>query len=148
MSFYPIADPDPQLLNLAYAVGMRSRFRADPRLTEAQVKAIYGEWMNNSTWHRIASDVIVVPDLQGWAGMVTLGEKNQRGDIGLLAVAEHARGKGVGKLLVKAAQSYFKAQGFSHSQVVTQQNNIPACQLYESGGYAIDTLEYFYHFWI
>jgi len=148
IAFYPQADPDQKLLNLAYEIGKYSRFCQDPSLSENQFKAIYAEWMTNSTYHRNAMDVMVIPDLQGWAGMVTLGEKNQRGDIGLLAVAPHARGKGYGKILVESAQAYFAEKGFQQSQVVTQQENIPACKLYESCGYQLEKLEYFYHFWI
>lgn len=139
----------PALLHLAYESGNYSRFRADPHLSEQQFQAIYQEWINNSVNHSIAKEVLVIRNLENeLLGMATLGEKNNRGDIGLLAVSEKARGQHVGTNLVKSAQHYFLTQQYTHSQVVTQETNIPACRLYEKCGYHKETTEFFFHFWL
>ncbi len=140
--------PSEALLKLAYESGLYSRFRADPNLSDQQFKNIYKTWITNSVNHTVANDVLIIEEDNQLLGMVTVGDKNQRGDIGLLAVAESARGKNIGTRLVRAAQKYFIEKNYSHSQVVTQQTNIPACKLYEKCGYHIEKTECFFHFWI
>jgi dTDP-4-amino-4,6-dideoxy-D-galactose acyltransferase len=80
--------------------------------------------------------------------MATLGDKNERGDIGLLAVAADKRGQGLGIQIVNGALQEFKAKGYELAQVVTQQDNIPACRLYERCGFTVEKVENFYHFWL
>lgn len=145
---YADKNPSEALINLAYESGNFSRFRADPTLTEQQFKMIYKAWITNSVNHTVADDVLIISEANQLLGMVTVGEKNNRGDIGLLAVSETARGKNIGTRLVKAAQYYFIQKGFSQSQVVTQQTNVPACKLYEKCGYHIEKIEYFFHIWL
>lgn len=140
--------PDEHLIQLAYTSGEYSRFRRDPRLTEQQFQAIYKEWMINSTNHEVAEEVFVIKGTQHIDAMITVGEKNHRGDIGLLAVSERVRGKKFGTELVYAAQKYFMNKGYRYSQVVTQLENIPACRLYEKCGYTQEKVEHFYHFWL
>ncbi|HEV2614862.1 MAG TPA: GNAT family N-acetyltransferase [Gammaproteobacteria bacterium] len=140
--------PSEALIALAYESGLYSRFRADPNLTEQQFKIIYKTWMTNSVNHSIADDVLTLSENDQLLGMVTVGEKNGRGDIGLLAVSELARGKNIGTRLVKAAQYYFIQKNYSQSQVVTQQTNIPACKLYEKCGYHVEKTECFFHMWL
>ncbi|MDX2164261.1 MAG: GNAT family N-acetyltransferase [Gammaproteobacteria bacterium] len=145
---YSDKTPSDELIQLAYESGLYSRFRADPNLTDQQFKAIYKTWITNSVNHSVADDVLVISENNKLLGMVTVGDKNRRGDIGLLAVAESARGKNIGTRLVKAAQNYFIQKNYSHSQVVTQQTNIPACKLYEKCGYHVEKTECFFHFWV
>lgn len=145
---YTEKHPSPELITLAYESGKYSRFQADPNMTESQFKTIYEEWIKNSVNHSIASDVFIIKHSRELLGFATVGEKNQRGDIGLLAVNEHARGKNIGTSLIKSAQNYFIEKNFRFSQVVTQQDNIPACKLYEKCGYHIEKVELFFHFWI
>jgi dTDP-4-amino-4,6-dideoxy-D-galactose acyltransferase len=79
--------------------------------------------------------------------MVPVGEKNGRGDIGLLAVDSSMRGKKLGIALVNAAQQWTIENGFTTAQVVTQGENVSACRFYEKCGYRIDKIENVYHFW-
>ena len=80
--------------------------------------------------------------------MVTLGEKNLRGDIGLIAVHPDHRGKKMGENLVYAAQTWFRSHGYTEGQVVTQGRNNAACNLYTKCGYVVEKEEYFYHIWL
>lgn len=145
---YPETEPDAFLIQLALESGLYSRFKTDPRITKATFQAIYTRWIKNSTLKRIAKQVLVIRGQEQVIGMVTLGEKHGRGDIGLLAVAEQARGNQLGLHLVRAAQNYFIQEGYRIGQVVTQLENLPACRLYEKCGYQIEKIEYFYHFWL
>jgi dTDP-4-amino-4,6-dideoxy-D-galactose acyltransferase len=140
--------PSSDLIALSFESGKYSRFRADSHITEEQFHNIYREWIINSVNHTVADDIFIIKELKKILGMVTVGEKNSRGDIGLLAVDKDARGKQIGTTLVNAALDYFTQKNYKQSQVVTQQANIPACRLYEKCGYHIEKVEWFFHFWI
>ena len=145
---YPKQLPNHDLLQLTYLSGKYSRFRADTHITEAQFQQVYGAWITNSSLRHNAQEVLVVKEHEKIVGMITLGEKNSRGDIGLLAVAEKAQGKGYGTLLVNAGLDYFQQKNYAQAQVVTQQNNLSACKLYEKCGFQVEKIEHFYHFWL
>lgn len=137
-----------ELETLALAAGTYSHFVNDPKFPYAMFVKTYQNWIANSVNKSLATKVLVIRRQQKIVGMVTLGEKNQRGDIGLLGIDEHFRGQGFGKQLVQAAQMEFIKQGYTTVQVVTQLINIPACKLYEKCGYAIEKVENYYHFWL
>ena len=140
----PIADIE----DLAIQSGEYSRFAVDPNLPREKYLALYKIWINRSLDKEIASEVLVIQEAGRVVGMVTLGEKNRRGDIGLIAVGTSYRGKKYGYKLVRAAQRWFVKNGYIFGQVVTQGMNIPACNLYKKCGYSIEKIEYIYHFWL
>ncbi|MCK4978743.1 MAG: GNAT family N-acetyltransferase [Candidatus Delongbacteria bacterium] len=140
----PIVD----LEDLAIQSGEFSRFAVDPNFKRTNFIALYKIWINKSINKEIAKQVLVIKEYNKIIGMITLGEKNGRGDIGLLAVCKNYRGKGYGEKLVSAAQSWFIQNGYTTGQVVTQDKNISACNFYKKYGYSVDKIEYFYHFWL
>ena len=81
-------------------------------------------------------------------GFVTVGTKNQRADIGLIAVGESARGMGCGKALVRRAAQWALDSGMKSLQVVTQGTNTAASQLYLRCGLAPETVSPVFHFWL
>ncbi len=140
--------PSDELENLAVQAGNYSRFRVDPRIPEGKFVEMYKTWIRKSVDRQIAEVVLVVRHLGKIVGMVTVGEKNGRGDIGLIAVDDGMRGKQVGAALVFAAQAWAFGKGCASAQVVTQSTNVAACRLYEKCGYRIDRIEHVYHFWL
>jgi dTDP-4-amino-4,6-dideoxy-D-galactose acyltransferase len=136
------------LEDLAVQAGRYSRFRVDPRIPESKFVELYKTWVRKSVDKRIAEAVLVVRQSGKIVGMVTVGEKNGRGDIGLIAVDDAMRGKRVGAALVIAAQAWALGKGWNTAQVVTQGENVAACRLYERFGYTIDHTRNVYHFWI
>ncbi len=140
--------PCSDLENLAIEVGRYSRFRVDPRIPKGTFLDMYRTWIRNSVNRQVADMVLVVRQSGRVVGMVTLGVKNGRGDIGLFAVDPVMRRKNLGVSLVFAAQEWTRRSGLRYGQVVTQGKNVAACKLYEKCGYAIDKVEYFYHFWL
>ncbi|MCD8106506.1 MAG: GNAT family N-acetyltransferase [Oscillospiraceae bacterium] len=58
-----------------------------------------------------------------------------------LKVSRNARGKGVGKLLIKACKTYAVEQGFKGVCTVGQDDNLIACRLYLSTGFKIGGLD-------
>jgi len=137
-----------ELEKLALYAGTYSHFVNDPKFPYAMFIKTYQNWIANSANKTLAKKILVIRHKQKIVGMVTLGEKNQRGDIGLLGMDEDFRGRGFGKQLVRAAQMDFIKQGYATAQVVTQLDNIPACKLYEKCGYSIEKVANYYHFWL
>jgi dTDP-4-amino-4,6-dideoxy-D-galactose acyltransferase len=140
--------PCADLENLAIQVGRNSRFGADPRMPEDKFVALYKLWIRNSVNRQVADAVLVVRQSSKVVGMVTVGMKDGRGNIGLFAVDPGMRGKNLGVSLVYAAQEWARQKELKFAQVVTQGKNVAACRLYEKCGYHIDKIEFFYHFWI
>ena len=140
--------PNIDLINLAIESGGYSRFNTDKNIKKCKFKELYKQWMINSVNKKIASDVLTYKEGNSIMGMVTLGEKNKRGDIGIIAVNKNYRGKKIATKLINAAEIYFEKKCFSEMQVVTQSINKPACKLYEKNDFKIDKIEYVYHIWL
>lgn len=139
--------PEDKLLKLSIESGVYSRFKVDEKIENERFEELYKLWIINSVNKKISKEVLVYYQEHEIAGFVTLGEKNNRADIGIIAVDSGFRGKGIGKALMVAAENWFLDEGYDSIQVVTQENNKPACGLYKSCGYDIESIENFYHLW-
>lgn len=133
---------------LAIQSGEYSRFSVDQNIPRERFEALYNRWIQRSINKEIAEEVLVIQNNNRIAGVITLGNKNGRADIGLLAVDKNHRGKKYGEMLICAAQHWFVKKGYEFGQVETQGTNIPACNIYKKQGYTIEKEEYFYHFWL
>jgi dTDP-4-amino-4,6-dideoxy-D-galactose acyltransferase len=140
----PISDIE----GLAIESGEYSRFSVDTNLPREKFVDLYKIWINRSLSKEIASEVLVIREEDRVVGMVTLDDKNGRGEIDLIAVNRNCRRKKYGEKLVRAAQHWFLANGFEFGEVVTQGANIPAIKLFKKCGYSIESIKYFYHFWL
>lgn len=139
----------PQLESLAWQSGEYSRFRLDPNLDESVFRHMYSLWLRNSLTGAIARRVLVWRATDGKElGLLTLGEKNSRADIGLLAVDASSRGQRVGQYLIAAAVAQAQAWGYTELQVVTQRDNESACRFYEKCGFTLAHEEHVYHLWM
>lgn len=147
VSTYLKDSPDEKLLDLAIESGVYSRFNVDEKIGKEKYQELYRLWITNSVNKRIAKEVFVYQHDDELTGFVTLGEKNGRADIGLIAVKAPHRGRGIGKALMYSAEKWFIDNKYNVMQVVTQGENTAACKLYESCGYVVDKVEYFYHLW-
>jgi dTDP-4-amino-4,6-dideoxy-D-galactose acyltransferase len=139
----------PQLELLAWQSGEYSRFRRDPYFDTTVFKQLYSQWLHNSLTGSIARQVLVWHSIEGQElGLMTLGEKKQQADIGLLAVDASARGQRIGQQLVATAQIWSIKEGFTELQVVTQGDNLPACAFYTKCGFEPVHIEHIYHLWL
>lgn len=148
---YPVGPACHQLLRLGVAAGSFSRFFVDRRIPRDLAIALYETWIDRSARRELADAVFVAslpsaPD--ELAGMVTVAINGGAGRIGLLAVSENARGRGVGKALVQAAHGWMIGHGVARAEVVTQAANDAACRLYASCGYRISEQVDVYHCWL
>jgi len=137
-----------ELLQLGVASGIYSRYKVDPNIEEIKYETLYKEWMINSIDGNLADKVLVYVNNNTILGVITLGFRNNRVNIGIISVREDARGKGIGKALLGAAEEFAVKNKILEIQVVTQGANKAACALYNSYGYTIEKIEYFYHFWL
>ncbi|QJB39494.1 GNAT family N-acetyltransferase [Chitinophaga oryzae] len=148
ISSYTTNPAEEALIRLGIESGVHSRFRVDDNFEEEKYKELYRLWVMNSVSRKIAKEVLVYRQQEQLSGLITLGEKGGKGDIGLVAVDPASRGKGVGMALMAAAEAWSRRQGYRQLQVVTQGANTPACNLYQKCGFHIARIEYFYHFWL
>jgi dTDP-4-amino-4,6-dideoxy-D-galactose acyltransferase len=137
-----------ELEAIAIEIGQHSRFAQDPQLRAEQVNKLYKAWINNCCKKLVAKVVLVSKEQESIIGLVAIDKKHGRADLSLVGVAAGHQGQGIGKQLVYAAQNWSLKQGYVTSQVVTQKTNLKACRLYESCGYQLEKIEYFYHFWL
>ncbi|QCX39132.1 GNAT family N-acetyltransferase [Aureibaculum algae] len=145
---YGLEYPTEQMLDLAVQSGKYSRFNYDKRIAKKKFEELYKKWIINSVNLSIAKNTLVYKVNDSILGMLTLSEKNGKGDIGIVAVDEEYRGKGIGKTLLNAAEKWTYDNNYTKIQVVTQGFNIPACKLYENRGFLKDKTEFVYHCWL
>ncbi len=117
-----------------------TRFYHDPEFARERCDDLYATWIRRSCegW---ADAVFVAIDQSRPAGYLTCTGNS----IGLVAVAEGARGHGLGKQLVTAAQRYLYASGAAYAEVVTQGRNQAALKLYSGCGFQVVNTKYWYH---
>ncbi len=139
--------PDDQLIHLAIESGIYSRFKRDSHFAPGSYEKLYQIWIRKSVDKTIAKALLTFIAEGSVAGFVTLGIKNGRGDIGIIAVDEKYRGRRIGSKLMSAAEHWFYQSGYKTVQVVTQGDNKPACRLYEGCGYHRESALFFYHLW-
>jgi dTDP-4-amino-4,6-dideoxy-D-galactose acyltransferase len=145
---YLRSEPEPALIDLALESGVYSRFRVDPAFPKALFEKLYICWITRAVRKEIAWEVLVVRNAGEMLGVVTLGEKEKRGAIGLMAVSPGSRGMGIGTVLVDSAERCFAEHGYDAVQIVTQRANAAACGLYESRHYQIESIDKVFHFWL
>lgn len=138
---------DEAITRLALQTGVYSRFRIDKHLPAGRFEQLYTEWIVKSVNRTIADEVYCYAPEGKELGLITLGKKNARADIGLIGVDEIARGQGIASKLMQAAEHYAISKGYSALQVVTQLKNKPACALYTKHGYTIASTVNIFHIW-
>lgn len=140
---------DPQLAELAVAAGALSRFAVDPAFPPGSAERLYRQWIQRSVSGELAEAVFIYSSPAGApVGLVTAGGDPQTGEIGLLAVAESMRGRGIGRALTVAALEYFASTGRSCAKVVTQGANAAACAVYLACGFKRSREQEVWHFWL
>jgi GNAT superfamily N-acetyltransferase len=138
----------PALREIARTSHRVTRFYADPRFPRERCDDLYDTWIVRSTegW----ADAVLVADHAGEAaGYISChaDEAAARGSIGLFAVAESARGSGLGASLVRAAVGWCAARGLPQIGVVTQGRSAAAFRVYERSGFAVESLGFWFHRW-
>jgi len=125
----------------------QTRFYKDPHFSRAACDRLYETWIERSCdgW----ADQVLVARLGGTiGGYITLHcLEAGRGSIGLFAVAEFARGTGVGRSLIAAALRWFAAASVSDVAVATQAHNVAALRTYQRAGFLLSAVDVWMHKW-
>jgi dTDP-4-amino-4,6-dideoxy-D-galactose acyltransferase len=146
----PPGPASPALVQLALCAGQHSRFRVDRRFPQSAFERLYHAWIERSARGEIAAAVLTLARAGAPAalhGMVTIAIEGKTGRIGLIAVAERARGQGLGAALLQRAHRDLADRGCTEALVTTQLDNRAACRLYEAAGYQVAGRQNVYHFW-
>ena len=139
-----LTEATPALRELAWQSGEYSRFRRDARIPPAAREALYAEWLARALGHDIVWGAWMADEL---VGMLAFEGGPNLARIELVAVAPTAQRCGVGQALVQAARHETHRRGLATLQVVTQQANAPARQLYERSGFRQIDARDVYHVW-
>ena len=136
-----------KLENLALQSGVYSRFRIDSNFVNKEFEKLYHKWLADSLNKILADNVIVFNEQGECNGFITVKCQNDFALIGLIAVDEKSKGKGVGLALLNYVNNLAIKNGLDKIKVVTQLGNIAAMKLYEKAGYTIESKKYIYHLW-
>lgn len=147
----PATDDDiPALVGIARVSHRITRFYADPRLPDERCDDLYEAWIRNSYdgWAErvFVAEVGIAVGHTEPAGYVTVHVDGDTSSIGLIAVDERWRGKGIGDALVSHAQDWSVTQGMSMS-VVTQGRNVAAQHLFQKRGFRTRRTDLWFHKW-
>lgn len=137
------------ILPLVYQSGLYSRFNLDKNISDEKFKLMYKQWFLKSITKELADKVFIALDRDEIIGFITLKVRHDNvGIIGLLAVSENWRSKGVANDLLNKTFNFLFRNGIKTVQVVTQGINPAACRFYEKNGFNELDKQYIYHLWI
>ncbi len=126
-----------------------TRFFADPYLDNERASSLYQIWLTKSLTTDYADRVVVAEINRKSVGFVTchLDRQSSEGQIGLVALAASARGKGLSQTMILHALDWFREQEMRTVSVVTQGRNIAAQRLYQRCGFVTRSTELWFHKW-
>jgi ribosomal protein S18 acetylase RimI-like enzyme len=141
------ADDVADLASIARVSHRDGRFHSDPGFPSDRADALYQRWIENSCGDY--ADAVFVAEHEGQpAGYFTCHlDAGGIGRIGLLAVAESARRRGLATHLCAAAARWFAERGAVRIDVVTQAKNLAALRFYQAQGFAPTRVEVWFHLW-
>ena len=145
------AAPDdlPALKKLFAGISHFSRFAFDRRFPADAAERLYTRWIERSL-EGYADFTLVAEDDGSVAGGITghFGDGKKTAQIGLLAVSENSRSKGLGRLLVQAFCRRAAEQGAATVDVATQGRNVAALRFYNRNGFVVKSVLLSYHKWL
>ena len=124
-----------------------TRFYADPRFPDDRCDELYDTWIRRSCegW----ADVVLVTDDDTPSGYVSVHADPVAsfGSIGLIAVAEEARGHGLGRELARGAVDWCDSNELGRITVATQARNVDAQRVFQQAGFRTYSVKISFHKW-
>lgn len=135
-----------KLYPLAHQISHVSRFFKDVRFRPLAEK-LYEQWIqlsadNNTQKMSFLAWKGTIP-----VGIVTLKSHGNSIIIDLFGVKKSYRRKGIGAMLLRAAENWAYQTGAQSLEVVTQKDNIASCSLYKKHGFTQQSETMIYHLW-
>ena len=128
--------------------GIWSRFAIDEGFQNQEFERLYDRWVTGSIENEIAFANLTVLDAQQPTGLITVAEVDaDNATIGLFAVSEKHRGKGIGTRLLQAVDTICADKGYRSLTVATQGKNTGAQMVYERFGFRPLNVTYIYNYW-
>lgn len=143
------ADDYAALQQTARTAYQQSRFYADPCFPREKASALYDVWLKRSIQEGYADATwVATDDDERPIGYITCHRDATEGRIGLVGVAETARGQGIALALLERSLAWFWEQGMESVSVVTQGRNIGAQRLYQRAQFVTRAVQLWYHLWL
>lgn len=123
-----------------------TRFYTDGKFNRERCDELYAVWIDNSCggW----AECVFVAEISGvLAGYITCHKNAVNGQIGLIAVDETFRHRGVGVSLGIEACRYFVNLGIERVSVVTSGRNAVALAFYQKLGFSVSSIQLSFHKW-
>jgi dTDP-4-amino-4,6-dideoxy-D-galactose acyltransferase len=136
----------PILCELAANSHRDGRFYFDSNFERADCDRFYATWLENS-FRESPKAVLVAEVVAEPVGYITCKIHDRESQIGIMAVANHVRGEGFGKMLVNGFLDWSFREQAQSAMVVTQGRNVAAQRLYQSCGFRTRSFEHWYHRW-
>jgi len=138
-----------KMLDIALQTSEHSRFRVDTNFQNEEFKKLYYQWIKNAVENCKDGELFTYEEGATLKGLIYLKEVSDKiGSISLIGVDQGYRGEQIGTKLINQSLSYFKRKKKNEIQVVTQKQNVLACNFYEKNYFKlIDTVNV-YHIWI
>jgi len=132
----------PALRSVVKGVFTDTRFVTDERYPKDKVDRMYYEWLRGAVSSGDKRLFIARNKKGGATGFVLCDVARDSkaavgamiGSIGLIAVSEACRNKGIGQELVRYALSHFEKEGVDKVEIRTQMSNIPAIRAFIKSG--------------
>ena len=145
-----------QLEALAIKSGAMTRFMRDPELS-LQYERLFLTWINNSVSGGLADSIWTWRDNDRMVGLVTVrcakriladnGQPEREARIGMLAVHEEFRRKGIAGTLLRACEFWCQSLDIPTAAIVTQSDNVATIGLCQKSGYKQVETDSVYHYW-
>lgn len=137
----------PELERISAAAYTDSRFWMDPHFSRERCAQLYRIWIERSV--RETAQAVLVSELEHRpVGSVTVHLHPTHAQIGLIAVDEAARGRGIARALMLGAMRFALQAGRQRMEVVTQGRNLAAQHLYQSLGFQLTRVQCWHHVWL
>ena len=144
----------PRLRDIAAASHLDTRFHSDGNFDPARCRELYATWIENSV-RGYADQVIVAERDNTCVGYITLHVDGKQapdaaartGRIGLFAVDERWRNRGIGRDLLRRAAGVLRELGVAETSVVGAGRNVAGLKLYKSEGFRTTDVALWYHRW-
>ncbi len=144
----PSTAEDMEILTaLAGQAFRNTRFSNDLEFGPEAARRLYQRWIKQDCESQAATVLVSIAD-DRISGFISLeGAPGDTPSIGLIAVEDRMRGRGVGRALVEASKDHCQRHGHRELRVVTQVSNTAAVRLYEETGFRLSSVRLWYHKW-